>query len=90
MVVKRFVRTGAISLLLAATAAYAYNITHPTLRDAHSLADQAIKQIEQAQHEAKGVEFGGHADKAIDFFRKAQAELVASDQYNDAHQKKAK
>jgi hypothetical protein len=87
---KHIVITGALSLLLAATVAYAYTITHPTLKEAHSLAEQAIKQVEQAQHQAKGVDFGGHAENAIDLFRKAQAELAAADQYNDAHQKKPK
>jgi hypothetical protein len=87
---KHMVITGALSLLLAATVAYAYNITHPTLKEAHGLAEQAIKQVEEAQHDAKGVDFGGHAESAIDHFRKAQAELVAADQYNDSHQKKPK
>ena len=87
---KHVVSAGALSLLLAATVAYAYNITHPTLKDAHGLAQQAIQHIQEAQQNNKGVEFGGHAENAIDFFKKAQAELVAADQYNDAHQKKAK
>lgn len=87
---KHMVITGALSLLLAATVAYAYNITHPTLKEAHGLAEQAIKQVEEAQKDAKGVDFGGHAQTAVDLFRKAQAELVAADQYNDSHQKKPK
>jgi hypothetical protein len=35
-------------------------------------------------HDAKGVDFGGHANFAIEHFRKAQAELTAADQYNDS------
>jgi hypothetical protein len=36
------------------------------------------------------VDFGGHAEKAIDLLRKVQSELVEADKYNDAHQKKPK
>ena len=76
--------------ILTATVAFSYTITHPDLKNAHDLAEQAIKQVEGAQHtEATGgVDFGGHANKAIEFFTQAQKELVAADQYNDSHQKK--
>jgi hypothetical protein len=76
--------------ILTATVAFSYTITHPDLKNAHDLAEQAIKQVQGAQHtEATGgVNFGGHANKAIDLFTQAQKELVAADEYNDAHQKK--
>lgn len=86
---KKLVLTSFLSILIA-TVAYSDTITHPDLKNAHDLAEQAIKQVEGAQQtEAKGgVNFGGHANKAIALFQQAQKELVAADQYNDAHQKK--
>jgi peptidoglycan hydrolase CwlO-like protein len=75
--------------ILVATVAFGYNITHPNLNDAYGAAEQAIKHIQQAQQQAsKGVEFGGHADKAIELFQQAENELIQADKYNDAHQKK--
>jgi len=74
--------------IVAATVAFSYNITHPNLKDAHALAGQAIQHIRDAQQANKGVEFGGHGDKAIQLLEQAQAELVEADKYNDAHQHK--
>jgi len=85
---KQIVLTGVLSFL-AATAAYA--LTHPDLKDAFNLAEQAIKKVEDAQRtEAKGADYGGHANKAITLFQQAQKELNEADKYNDAHQKKPK
>jgi len=84
---KKIVLASALSILIA-TVAYAYNITHPNLKDAYSSAEQAIKHIQEAQQANKGIEFGGHAENALDLLKKAQAELIAGDQYNNAHQKK--
>ena len=88
---KKLVLAGSLSILIA-TVAFSYTITHPDLKNAHDLAEQAIKQVQGAQQtEAKGgVDFGGHANKAIDLFAQAQKELVAADEYNNAHQKKPK
>jgi hypothetical protein len=74
-----------LSAALITTAAFAYEIHHPNLRDAHHEAENAIHHIEAAQAANKGVEFGGHAEKAIDLLRHAQEELVEGDKYNDAH-----
>ena len=75
--------------ILMATVAFGYNITHPNLNDAYTAAEQAVKHIQEAQQQAsKGVEFGGHADKALDLFHQAENELIQADKYNDAHQKK--
>jgi hypothetical protein len=76
--------------ILTATVAFSYTITHPDLKNAHDLAEQAIKQVTAAQQtEATGgVNFGGHANKAIDLLTQAQKELAAADEYNDSHQKK--
>jgi len=87
---KQIVLAGLLSLFVATVASAAYNITHPNLKDAYSAAEQAIKHIQAAQQANKGVEFGGHAENAIDLFKKAQTELVEADKYNDAHQKKPK
>jgi hypothetical protein len=87
---KKLVLVSSLSVLVA-TFAYAYNITHPDLKQAFASAEQAIKQVEQAQQqEAKGVNFGGHANKAISLLQQAQKELNEADQYNDSHQKKPK
>ena len=95
IVMRKLVVTTFLSMLMAtviATVAYSYTITHPDLKNAHDLAEQAIKQVEGAQHtEATGgVDFGGHANKAISLFTEAQKELAAADEYNNSHQKKAK
>jgi hypothetical protein len=71
--------------LVATTAALAYEIHHPNLRDAHHDAEMAIHHIEEAQHNNRGVEFGGHAEKAVDMLRHAQEEIVEADKWNDAH-----
>ena len=87
---KQIVLVGSLSLLMATVAYAAYNITHPNLKDADSSAEQAIKHIQAAQQANKGIEFGGHADNAIDLFKKAENELMEADKYNDTHQKKPK
>lgn len=78
----------ALLAVLVATMAYSYDIRHPNLKDAFQAAGQAIHHIELAQGANKGVEFGGHAAKAIGLLQQAQQEMVAADQYNDAHQKR--
>lgn len=90
---KKLVVTSFLSMLLAtaiATVAYSYSITHPDLKNAHDLAEQAIKQVEGAQHSENtgGAAFGGHANKAISLLTEAQKEMAAADEYNNAHQKK--
>ena len=74
-----------LSATLVTTIALAYEIHHPNLRDAHHDAENAINHIVEAQKINKGIEFGGHAEKAIDLLRHAQEELVEGDKYNDAH-----
>jgi hypothetical protein len=86
IVMKRVLVLGSLAALIA-TAAYAYDITHPNLRDAYGAAEQGIRHIKEAQQANKGVEFGGHAEKAIDLFKQAQAELIEGDKYNSAHKK---
>jgi predicted translin family RNA/ssDNA-binding protein len=74
-----------LASVLLATAAASYEIHHPNLRDAYQAAEVAIKHVEEAQAANKGVEFGGHADKAINALQHAQQELVEGDKFNDAH-----
>jgi hypothetical protein len=74
-----------LSATLVTTIALAYEIHHPNLRDANHDMDNAIIHIENAQKGNKGIEFGGHAEKAIDLLRHAQEEIVEGDQYNEAH-----
>ena len=73
-----------LSAVFVTTVALAYEIHHPNLRDAHHEAENAIHHIQDAQANNKGVEFGGHAEKAIDLLRHAQEELVEADKFNDA------
>jgi hypothetical protein len=47
----------------------------------------AIQHVQEAQSYNKGVEFGGHAVKAIDAFKQAEQELIEGDKFNDAHHK---
>jgi hypothetical protein len=75
-----------LAAALAATAAIAYDIHHPNLRDAFMDAENAIKHVQISQATNKGIEFGGHAEKAIEHFRAAQQELIEGDKYNDSHQ----
>ncbi|MBV8910574.1 MAG: hypothetical protein JOZ89_07425 [Gammaproteobacteria bacterium] len=84
---KKALLIGSLSVVLASVA-YTYDIRHPNLRDAHAQAEQAIHHIQAAQQANKAVEFGGHAEKAIDHLKQAQAELVEADKWNDAHAKK--
>ena len=79
---------GGLMSVLVAAVAYAYSINHPNLKDAYGEAEQAIKHIQEAQQANKGIEFGGHADKAMDHLKQAESELIEADKYNDAHQKK--
>jgi hypothetical protein len=88
IVMKKLLLIAPLSIL-AATLAYSYDIAHPNLRDAYAAAGQAIQHIHEAQAAAsnKRVEFGGHAEKAIAHLQQAQAELIESDKYNNAHSK---
>jgi hypothetical protein len=74
-----------LCVLFAATAAVGYEIHHPNLRDAYQAADVAMKHIQEAQAANKGIEFGGHAEKALEHLRQAQQELIEGDKYNDMH-----
>jgi hypothetical protein len=71
--------------VLAATAAVAFEIHHPNLRDAMAATESAIHHIGLAQANNKGIEFGGHAEKALDLLKHAQQEIVEGDKYNDMH-----
>jgi len=76
-----------LAAILVTTIAMAYEIHHPNLRDAYGAAGDAIQHIQKAQALNKGVEFGGHAEKAIDALKHAQQELIEGDKWNDAHHK---
>lgn len=84
---QKIILGGSLAILIA-TVAYAYNITHPNLKDAYGSAQQAIQHIQEAQQANKGIEFGGHAEKALDLFKQAESELIEADKYNDSHPKK--
>jgi hypothetical protein len=85
LAMKKVVFVGSLLSVLLATVAYTYDIRHPNLRDAYGAAEQAIKHIHEAQQANKGIEFGGHAEKALDLLKQAQTELVEGDKYNNAH-----
>lgn len=71
--------------VFVATVAVGFEIHHPNMRDAYGAAENAIKHIQEAQARNKGIEFGGHAEKAIELLRHAQQELVEGDKFNDMH-----
>jgi hypothetical protein len=73
--------------VLVATMALAYEIHHPNLRDAYGATENAIHHIQEAQAASKGIEFGGHAEKALAALQHAEQEIIAGDQWNDAHHK---
>ncbi len=77
----------ALLAVLVTTAAFAFEFHHPNLRDANDAAENAVKHIQEAQAANKGVEFGGHAEKAIDLLRHAQRELAEAERFNDEHHK---
>lgn len=72
---------------LVATAAFGYEFAHPNLRDADGAIGNAIHHIELAQSANRGVEFGGHAEKAIELLRHAREELEESERYRDSHRR---
>jgi peptidoglycan hydrolase CwlO-like protein len=76
-----------LAAVFVATIAVAYEIHHPNLRDAYAAAGDAIHHIQEAQAANKGLEFGGHAEKALDALKHAQQELIEGDKWNDAHHK---
>lgn len=76
-----------LSAVLVTTIAVSYEIHHPNLRDAYGAAENAIHHIQDAQAANKGLEFGGHAEKALDALKHAQQELIEGDKWNDAHRK---
>jgi hypothetical protein len=84
---KKIILASSLSILMA-TVAYAYNIIHPGLKKAYDSAAHAIQDIQAAQQNNKGIEFGGHENNAIELLKKAQDELIEGDKYNEAHQKK--
>jgi hypothetical protein len=83
----RQVVIASLAAVVLTTIAVAYDIHHPNLRDAYGAAGDAIHHIQEAQAANKGVEFGGHADKAIEALKHAQQEIIEGDKWNDAHHK---
>lgn len=81
---KKLAVIASLSAVLVSTIALA-EIHHPNLRDAHHEAENAIHHIQAAQADNKGVEFGGHAEKAMELLKQAQIEMVEADKWNDAH-----
>jgi hypothetical protein len=71
--------------VLVTTMALAYEIHHPNMRDAYGATENAIHHIQEAQAANKGIEFGGHGDKALAALQHAEQEIIAADQWNDAH-----
>ncbi len=74
-----------LAAVLVTTIALAYEVHHPNLRDAYAATEDAMRHIREAQADNRGVEFGGHAEKALDALQRAQQQIVAADKWNDAH-----
>ena len=71
--------------LAVSTVALALEFRHPKLKDAYEATSTAIRHIQAAQAANKGVEFGGHAQKAIELIQSAQRELEQAEIYRDSH-----
>lgn len=82
---KKTLIASSLTALLATTIALAYEVHHPNLRDAFGATENAMRHIQEAQGANRGVEFGGHAEKALEALQRAQREIVAADRWNDAH-----
>lgn len=76
---------GSLGAILVTTVAFAYEVHHPNLRDAYGAVDAAVHHIQEAQASNRGMEFGGHAQKALVDLQRAEQEIVAADRWNDAH-----
>lgn len=74
-----------LGAVLVTTVAMAYEVHHYNLRDAYGATQTAIHHIQEAQANNRGAEFGGHADKALADLQSAEREIIAADQWNDAH-----
>lgn len=74
-----------LATALVSTVALAYEIHHPNMRDAYGATEDAIHHIQAAQAANKGLEFGGHADKALEALHHAEQEIMEGDHWNDAH-----
>jgi hypothetical protein len=77
----------ALSVVFVTSIAVGYEIHHPNLKSAYADAENAIQHIHSAQAANKGVEFGGHADLALEALKHVEQELIEGDKYNDAHHK---
>jgi peptidoglycan hydrolase CwlO-like protein len=73
-----------LAAVLVTTIAVAYEVHHPNLRDAYGATENAIRHIQEAQGANRGLEFGGHAQKALDALQRAEREIIAADKWNDA------
>lgn len=71
--------------VLVTTVALAYEIHHPNLKDAYGATESAMHHIQEAQSANRGHEFGGHAQKALRALQEAEQQIMAADQWNDAH-----
>lgn len=74
-----------LGAVLVTTVALAYEVHHPNLRDAYAATESALQHIHEAQADNRGVEFGGHAARALADLQRAEQEIMAADRYNDAH-----
>ena len=74
-----------LGAVLATTIALAYEVHHPNLRDAYAATENAMQHIREAQAANRGLEFGGHAAKALEALQRAQREIIEGDRWNDAH-----
>lgn len=74
-----------LGTVLVTTVALAYEVHHPNLRDAYSAAESAISHLQEAQAANRGVEFGGHAKRALADLQNAEREIQAADRWNDEH-----
>lgn len=87
---KKIVIASLGAVFVTTVALAAYEVHHPNLKDAYGATESAIHHIQEAQAANRGVEFGGHAQKALDALQRAEQEIMAADRWNDARHKDAR
>ncbi|WP_244846385.1 hypothetical protein [Caballeronia sp. SL2Y3] len=81
---KRSIITAAALAIAATTAMAAGGAVNHDIEGAHQLVDQGYRHIEAAQSAGRG-QFGGHAEKAKQLLKQAQAELDQAAVYYAEH-----
>jgi hypothetical protein len=72
---------GVVSTVALTACAASLALSHPNFTNAEQALQSAIGHVQGAQ-QVNGPNFGGHAGRAIDLIRQAQAEISIADEYH--------